>query len=72
MDAREAKRTACWHAATLIETAMEGGWPFNPSEFGGVSESGLSDLTPDDEGRVAQALEVLVRELERRGLEARQ
>lgn len=60
MNAREAKREACWRAAVLVSTAMYEGWPFNES-------GGLPDLPDGDERRVDRALLDLLAELERRG-----
>lgn len=56
MNAREAKRQACTHAATLIITAMAEGWPFNDQE-----------RPPADEDRISRALVSLIHELDNRG-----
>ncbi|NBE80333.1 hypothetical protein [Micromonospora rubida] len=56
MDARAAKREACWRAASVIRTSLEQGWPDD-------------DLYPDadERTRVAAALNDVVAELDRRG-----
>lgn len=57
MNRGEIKRAACRRAAGVIDTALAGGW------------SDLDDMYGQDADKVREALNVLVRELERRGSE---
>lgn len=57
MDARTAKREACWLAATLIRSTIEVGWDLSDGH----------GYTDDEATRVALGLADLIEELERRG-----
>lgn len=59
MDARQAKREACWLAAGLIDSCLAAGLD--------LAESVPAAVTAADQERVAVALREVIEELERRG-----